>query len=108
MIEGVEVIEDATNNRDDGLGYADRILQRSKRQRLTLGGDEVRRYPNLRWIPPTSKDAERLFSLCKQFFSEFRKAMNPRTLEALIYLKVNTAYWDIKTVAGVINEKQKR
>lgn len=104
----VEVTEVATNNRDDGLGYADRVLQRSKRQRLTLGCNEVRRYPNLRWIPPTSNDAERLLSLCKQFFSEFRKALIPRTLEALIYLKVNIAYWDIRTVAGVINEKQKR
>ena len=102
--EEFEEIDDR-GDRNDGLEYADRVLQRAKKQRRTIGSDENRRYPNLRWIPPTSNDAERLFFICKPFFSDFRTA---RTLEALIYLKVNVAYWDIKTVAAVLNAPRLR
>jgi len=57
------------------------------------------RYMNLAWIPATTCEVERLFSVCKHIYSEFRKAMTPETMEILLYLRVNRQYWSILTVA---------
>jgi len=61
------------------------------------------RYMNLAWIPATTCEVERLFSVCKHIYSEFRKAMTPETMEILLYLRVNRQYWNILTVAHAVN-----
>ena len=81
--------------------YAESVLDcESKRRRIT----EAQRseYIPLNWIPSTNNENERVFSKNKHVFSDFRRAMNTSTLEALMFLKTNRDLWDLKTVHYII------
>ncbi|KAG6945256.1 hypothetical protein JG688_00016653, partial [Phytophthora aleatoria] len=56
--------------------FADRLLQsNSKTASLFI---------DLRWIPSTSNDVERLFSTARLVLTDRRQRMHPTTLETLI------------------------
>ncbi|KAG7387153.1 hypothetical protein PHYPSEUDO_014673 [Phytophthora pseudosyringae] len=46
---------------------------------------------DLRWVPPTSNDVERLFSRAGIVFSRLRRSLNPMTLETVMFLQYNRA-----------------
>lgn len=60
------------------------------------------KYLDLRFIPPTSNDAERLFSVASRYYSDVRQRMEPTTLEKLLFLRYNEHFWDIHTVEKAI------
>jgi hypothetical protein len=70
------------------------------KQRIARKKSRKTRYMNLTWIPATTCEVERLFSVCKHIYSEFRKAMTPETMEIFLYLRVNRQYWNILADAG--------
>jgi hypothetical protein len=61
-------------------------------------------YVNLDWIPPTSNVVERLFSLTRLTFTDYRKATLPENLECTLFLKVNSSFWGIETVGKIVSE----
>ncbi|ETN19814.1 hypothetical protein PPTG_04989 [Phytophthora nicotianae INRA-310] len=78
------------------LGFADRILKRRKVQ------DDTNAYGQLDAIPSTSNAAERLFSMARMVLRCERNRLSPLMLEMLLFLKVNSKYWDVTTVDAVI------
>ncbi|EGZ29154.1 hypothetical protein PHYSODRAFT_475997, partial [Phytophthora sojae] len=49
-------------------------------------------------IPPTSNVVERFFSIARATFGLQRHALQPYTLEMLLFLRQNADYWDARTV----------
>lgn len=47
---------------------------------------------DLKWIPPTSNDVERLISRAGIVFSRLRRGMNPATLESVLFLQQNRSF----------------
>ena len=80
-----------TNGEEDKMT----LLERQKceillRQRLSALADKpTSAYIKVGWIPCTTCEVERLFSTCKDIFSEFRKGLLPETMETILYLRVN-------------------
>ena len=85
---------------EDGaeLSLAERALARKKNQKI-----EALRYGNLKWIPPTSNIAERLFSKVRHDFSDYRKSLLPVNLESQVFISVNVRFWSVKTVNTVLS-----
>jgi hypothetical protein len=82
--------EEVADNNED---FATELLQAEKRPRI------ANEYMNLDWIPPTSNVFERLFSLARLTFSDYRQATLPENVETALFLKINAKFWDIQTVA---------
>jgi len=82
---------------DAALTLAQRAL---KKRRLQENKQSA--YVNTSFLLPTSNHVERLFSMSKRIFSEKRRRLNTRTLEALLFLKTNRHLWDMRLVATVV------
>ncbi|ETI41373.1 hypothetical protein F443_13387 [Phytophthora nicotianae P1569] len=78
------------------VGFADRILKRRKVQ------EDKSAYSQLNAIPPTSNAAERLFSMARMVLRYERNRLSPLMLDMLLFLKLNSKYWDVTTVDAVI------
>ncbi|KAG6621259.1 Tripartite motif-containing protein 66 [Phytophthora cinnamomi] len=79
------------------VGFADRILKRRKVQ------DEASAYVWLNVIRPTSNAAERVFSMARMVLRYERNHLSPLMLDMLLFLKVNSKYWDVTTMDAVMN-----
>ena len=77
---------------DEVSNFAQRLL---KRRRLAAVSHD---YLDLTFIPPTSNIVERLFSTAKLILSDQRAAILPFTFEMLLFLKVNSNWWNLQTV----------
>ena len=62
-------------------------------------------YVNPDFIQPTTVKNERLFSKLCTIFTDERKRMSPRLLEAIMLLKENEEWWSIATVNEVVDRK---
>ncbi|ETN14470.1 hypothetical protein PPTG_07517 [Phytophthora nicotianae INRA-310] len=78
------------------LGFADRILKRRKVEA------EPSAYILLHAIPPTSNIVERLFSVARMVLRYERNRLTPLVLEMILFLKVNSLYWDVTTVDACV------
>ena len=63
---------------DQVLSFADQFLRESE-------SNTSSRYIDLRWIPATSNEVERLFSRAGLVLTSRRRAMHPTTLESLLF-----------------------
>ncbi|KAE9046065.1 hypothetical protein PR002_g1893 [Phytophthora rubi] len=88
-------------NNDEPLSFAERVLRQSTTQPPS-------RYIDLRWIPSTSNEVERLFSRAGLVFSVYRRAMHPTTLETLLFLVYNRDLWDPQLVAAGVRQVGRR
>lgn len=93
--------DDSDDESDASSDFALDIIKADEKVRRKE--TEPSKYVPLHWIPPTSNDAERLFSRCRRVFTEFRRAMTPYTLEMLVYLTVNRGLWDKEMVNIAVN-----
>lgn len=82
------------------LSYAEKALQAYKTQRVAPSESK---YINLAWIPPTTNHVERFFSRLKLVFSDRRKSLTPKHLEAVLYLLVNRNLWDARDINEILN-----
>ncbi|ETK86180.1 hypothetical protein L915_09165, partial [Phytophthora nicotianae] len=71
------------------MGFADRILKRRRTQSTSC------EYGLLDIIPPTSNIVERLFSSASMMLRYERSRLSPFTLEMILFLRVNDAFWDV-------------
>ncbi|OWZ07160.1 hypothetical protein PHMEG_00020486 [Phytophthora megakarya] len=53
------------------------------------------------WVPPTSNESEQFFSQAKLVLTDLRKAMDPNTVEVLMFLSNNKDWWDAFSVRAV-------
>ena len=83
---------------DTSLTFAERALKRQRMQQSTKSA-----YNDTRFLLPTSNHVERLFSMSKRIFTEKRRRLLPRTLEALLFLKQNRTLWNMALVSIVVN-----
>ena len=88
--------DDDDDDEDDDNDYAASIIAASKRRRIVGSSSK---YIPLDWIPTSTCEVERLFSVCRHVFSDWRKSMLDTTLENAVYLRVNRGLWDINTCA---------
>lgn len=58
-------------------------------------------YIDVGFVPPTSNECERFFSVAKLQFSDLHKSMLPETLEMVMMLMYNRDLWDVYTVESV-------
>ncbi|OWY95672.1 hypothetical protein PHMEG_00034260, partial [Phytophthora megakarya] len=77
-------------------GFAEHIL---KRRRIS---SELPTYQLLRCIPPTSNAVERLFSVARAVLRLERHRLSPMTLEMILFLKINSGYWNVATVDSCV------
>ncbi|RIB14297.1 hypothetical protein C2G38_1667393 [Gigaspora rosea] len=59
---------------------------------------EESKYMDMNLIPPTSNAVERLFSIVKYYYTDWRKSLDPYTLENLLLLRMNDKMWSIQDV----------
>lgn len=90
----------AASQKDSGLSYAERALKQQK-----MDSDAAAEYIDTTFLLPTSNDVERLFSLASRLYTPHRRCMQPRTLEALVFLNRNRDLWDEALVAQIVHEK---
>ena len=93
-------IDQPGEDKDNGLLFAGRVLRCQRLQSEKASGV----YINTNFLLPTSNDVERLFSMAKQVFCPSCRSLQPRTLEALQFLKKNQLLWNPSLVALVVNE----
>jgi hypothetical protein len=55
-------------------------------------------YIDCRFLVATTNTVERLFSTSRSIMTYQRSSMSPIMFEAILFLKVNRRFWDLKTV----------
>jgi hypothetical protein len=63
-------------------------------------------YREVKHLIPASVICESLFSDARHIMTDFRRSMDPSTLEMLLILKYNKDLWDARTVDQIINTKK--
>ena len=81
------------------------IAERARKKRRFNGGTQSD-YISLHWIPGTTNLVERFFSREKRCFSDYRKNLTPRNLEAQLFLCMNRDLWDATIVNLLVNPPQ--
>ncbi len=103
LIDGEEVEEEGVADREEMdrrgrvlsptvllIREEEMIQKKAKLPRI------ISRYSSTVHARPTSNMCERLFSQLKLLFNDHRHRLEPSTLEAILFLKVNFSYWDIQ------------
>ena len=80
------LIAEEEDTSDKDLPVAVRVMKKRKK----MNSDN---YENVDWVPPTSNEVERFFSLCKQVYTKYRKRLLPINLEMQLFLKLHTDIW---------------
>ena len=92
------------NDDDTELSFAEKItnnITAEKRQRT-----DVSKYRSLKHVAKDSNMVERLFSRAKLIMRDHRKHMSPYHLEMLLFLRCNSAMWNVQTVDDIIKENK--
>ncbi|GAB1602785.1 hypothetical protein Ahia01_000558600 [Argonauta hians] len=63
-----------------------------------------KKYPDCRFILPSSNITERLFSSAGYSLDEFRQSLSSSDLEKQLFLKANRIYWNEEMVSTIFNE----
>lgn len=89
---------------DTELSFAEKItnnISAENRQRT-----DVSKYRSLKHVAKDSNMVERLFSRAKLIMRDHRKHMSPYHLEMLLFLRCNSAMWNVQTVDDIIKENK--
>jgi hypothetical protein len=76
--------------------------EQAKRQRIQAAGNDT--YINADFILGSVAEVERLWSLSRYVLQDHRTCMYPINFECIMFLKINSQYWDIKTVEQACEE----
>jgi hypothetical protein len=105
--------EEELSSDDDGpVSVLDKLhANRKKRRKLSKDNDDdpsfnSKDYRNVsKIVCATSNCCERLFSEAKYVMVPHRRGLSPIVFEALLYLKKNRRYWNVRTVSKAIRMK---
>ena len=84
------------------LANATALKDSNKRKRMQSVTQE--NYINFDYILGSVAEVERLWSMARYVLQDQRTIMKPMNLEALLFLKVNSGFWDLRTVAQACKE----
>ncbi|EGZ22721.1 hypothetical protein PHYSODRAFT_490851, partial [Phytophthora sojae] len=73
-----------------------KYLVRTRKRRKVAAAPAT--YELLNAIPPTSNVVERLFSIARAVLRHERHRLSPMMLEMILFLKINSLYWDVAIV----------
>ena len=85
------------------LSLAERVkmgIQKEKKIKV----NSTSRYRSLKHLPSTSNLVERLFSSAGSNMTDYRKNMDPRSLEANLYLVENREFWGPATIDAIFKK----
>ena len=91
------ILPDLTVAENERLFFSEKCL-RAKRQKID------KKFNDFSWIPCTSNRVESLFSNVRGILTDYRKNLSPVNLEAQVFLHVNASYWEVSTVAAILNK----
>jgi hypothetical protein len=94
----------AGNNKQAAVNEADPvkvILMKRKNNEVSKSS-----YYSLEFIPPTSCDVERLFSISRHILTYDRSAITPKQFEELIFLRINSHLWDVGLVSRLASRQE--
>jgi hypothetical protein len=91
-------LDDEGEERASSSNLATQLL-RANRRRID---NAPSLYVDLNFVLPTSNVVERLFSVAKYILTDTRKHMHPSNFEMIIFLRTNSSYWNVDTVAEAI------
>jgi hypothetical protein len=83
---------------NEGMSLEDKIQLNRKKRKAGTSRDRKSKYKNVDFILGSAAEVERLWSSCKHVFTAHRSTLTPVFFEAIMFLKHNQEYWDIKTV----------
>jgi hypothetical protein len=83
---------EAPDDDEEEAGYAERVLKRAR------SADTEQHYPLVEAVAPTSNVVERRFSAARLAIGLSHSSLQPITLEALMFLKVDRHLWDAHDV----------
>jgi hypothetical protein len=98
-----EEVADFDNSIPKKSAFELRREERDKRPKLASSD-----YKDLSWLPATSNIVERLFSRAKIILTDKRGKLEPRTVEALLFLKKNRKHWNETAIFEIIAKEDKR
>eukprot|EP00475_Leptophrys_vorax_P022824 TRINITY_DN3105_c0_g1_i11.p2 TRINITY_DN3105_c0_g1~~TRINITY_DN3105_c0_g1_i11.p2 ORF type:complete len:143 (-),score=37.47 TRINITY_DN3105_c0_g1_i11:462-890(-) len=89
-----------------GLSFSERA--RLKKLKKIEENSPSSGYMNMKIVIPTSNVCERLFSIVGHVYNDRRKAMTPRHLEMLVYLKTNREFWSVEDIQAIFDEREEQ
>jgi hypothetical protein len=78
------------------------ILDNSDDDEESAGPTIFDRYEDVSWIPATSVECERFFSMIGLVFTHRRKSMEPTTLEMILFLKYHRKMLTLALVSSAL------
>ena len=84
-------------NDDEGT-LAERI---AKKRKLSNQNQRSSAFVDLKFIPPTSNQVERLFSKARLTLGMTRHGLLPVTLEAILFLQYHKCFWGVEDVKEI-------
>ena len=73
---------------------------KEKRRKIKAGelSSKKSEYLNVNFICGSAAEVERLWSICKYILTVNRTRRSPILLEAILFLRINRSFWDVKLV----------
>ena len=73
---------------------------KEKRRKIKAGelSSKKSEYLNVNFICGSAAEVERLWTICKYILTVNRTGLSPILLEAILFLRINRSFWDIKLV----------
>eukprot|EP00475_Leptophrys_vorax_P022829 TRINITY_DN3105_c0_g1_i5.p1 TRINITY_DN3105_c0_g1~~TRINITY_DN3105_c0_g1_i5.p1 ORF type:complete len:360 (-),score=104.60 TRINITY_DN3105_c0_g1_i5:462-1541(-) len=106
-LEKFKVVEpELKAEEDSGLSFSERA--RLKKLKKIEENSPSSGYMNMKIVIPTSNVCERLFSIVGHVYNDRRKAMTPRHLEMLVYLKTNREFWSVEDIQAIFDEREEQ
>lgn len=78
-------------------------VQRAMKKHRKIGNSRTN-YIDCRFLVATTNTVERLFSTSRSIMTYQRSKMSPIMFEAVLFLKINRSFWDLKTVVTAIKK----
>jgi hypothetical protein len=84
---------------EEPLSLSDKMkMKHRKRKAGDLVNGKKSEYLNVDYICGSAAEVERLWSICKCIITTNRSSLTPILLEALVFLRVNRTFWDLRLV----------
>jgi hypothetical protein len=81
------------------VDYVERAIKKHR-----IIGNTRSSYIDCRFLVATTNTVERLFSTSRSIMTYQRSKMSPIMFEAILFLKINRSFWDLKTVISAVKK----
>ena len=86
-----------------------KLKEKKRKRKAGEFSSKKSEYLNVDFISGSAAEVERLWSICKYILTVNRSGLSPILLEAILFLRINRSFWDIKLVQeAYTNTKEKQ